>query len=220
MHFTGRIPTSATTITVASSSGFPGGGNFRILIDSELMEVTGIAGTTWTVVRGNGGTVPATHANGAPIYGILTKEAMDAIVSIQQNGTETSNRRVLNFVGASVADNPGQSHCDITLAGATYGPGANKPAAGQAGRIYVPSDGTIVSVDTGSAWVGLNPASSEMTIPPTVANWTQMMRTGLSINPIATGVPVVVSSSRLPHSTTPTSSPASRGSSRTRLRTR
>ena len=42
------------TITVASAMGFTGG-NFRILIDSEIMKVTGVSGTTLTVVRAPGG---------------------------------------------------------------------------------------------------------------------------------------------------------------------
>jgi hypothetical protein len=57
-------------------------------------------------------------------------------------------------------------------AGTNYGPGANKPVAGMAGRVYVPSDGAIISVDTGTTWVGLNPFGALFSIPPAVVNWT------------------------------------------------
>jgi hypothetical protein len=164
--------TNGTTITVSSSAGFPSGGTFRVIIDGEIMKVTGISGVTWSVVRGDGGSTAATHTAGATVYGILTAEALNSIVSVQQAGTEVSNRRILNFVGASVSDDAANNRAIITAAGASYGAGASKPAAGQAGRIYVPSDGAIVSVDTGSAWVGLNPFGLPFTIPPTLSNWT------------------------------------------------
>jgi len=53
--------TGATTLSVVSSTGYPGTGNFRIRIDSELMLVTGVSGTTWTVTRGIESTTAATH---------------------------------------------------------------------------------------------------------------------------------------------------------------
>ena len=53
--------------------------------------------------------------NNATVTLIVTKEAVDALVSIQAAGTETSNRRVLNFIGATVADNSGSNRCDITI---------------------------------------------------------------------------------------------------------
>lgn len=65
-----------TSINVASASGFPTTPHsyspFTIQIDNEIMKVTGrTAGpnnmTTWTVVRGQGGTTPATHLNAATV---------------------------------------------------------------------------------------------------------------------------------------------------------
>lgn len=172
----GGINTSATTFSVASAGPFPSSGNFRILVDGEIMCVTGVSGTTFTVTRANGGSIAASHAQGASVYGILTAEAMNAAVSIQSAGSEVSDRRVLNFVsGATVADNSGSGRCDITIevpAGVTYGASSSRPSPGTNGRIYVPSDGVITSLDTGSAWVGLNPFGAPFTIPPTLTNWT------------------------------------------------
>ena len=81
---------SATTITVASSAGYPGGTTkFVILIGSELMLVTGVSGTTWTVTRGVEGTTAAAHTAGDAIYGVLSAAALlqfllssDGIVAI------------------------------------------------------------------------------------------------------------------------------------------
>lgn len=69
----GNITNSQTTITVLSANGFPTTGQYRIIIDSELMLVTGGQGTTtWTVTRNIEGSAAATHANGAPVTHIIT----------------------------------------------------------------------------------------------------------------------------------------------------
>jgi hypothetical protein len=73
---------AATSLTVASATAFPSSGNFRILIDSEIMLVTGVSGTTWTVTRAveavAGVTAAATHANGATVTHMLTAGALAA----------------------------------------------------------------------------------------------------------------------------------------------
>jgi len=64
-----------TSINVASVSGFPTPTSyspFTIQIDNEIMKVIGRTTgpkntTTWTVVRGQGGTTPATHLNAATV---------------------------------------------------------------------------------------------------------------------------------------------------------
>ena len=75
--------TSATTITVSSSAGYPSGATlFRIGIDNELMFVTNISGTTWTVIRGIEGTSAATHSNSAAVNALLSSASL--IRAIQQ----------------------------------------------------------------------------------------------------------------------------------------
>lgn len=159
-----------TTITVTSEVNVPATGTFRALIQNELLKVTNVTGHVWTVVRGDDGTTAATHADATNINIVITKASLDALVSIQSGGTEITNRRVLNLVGANVADNAGQSRSDITILGSNYNTGANKPAAGFTGRLYIPSDGVITQVDSGSAYLGYS-ANGLFTIPPTVSNW-------------------------------------------------
>jgi len=56
------INSSQTTITLASATGFPASGTFRVRIDDEDMTVTGGQGTTtWTVTRGVNSTTAASH---------------------------------------------------------------------------------------------------------------------------------------------------------------
>ncbi len=73
------INNSVTTLTVASATQFPSTGNFRILIDNEIMLVTGVSGTTFTVTRGVEGTTAASHSTSAAVTHILTKEAINQL---------------------------------------------------------------------------------------------------------------------------------------------
>jgi hypothetical protein len=61
---TGALTASATTVTVASASGFPSSA-FVIRVDDEYMTVTaGFGTTTWTVTRASNGSTATTHASG------------------------------------------------------------------------------------------------------------------------------------------------------------
>lgn len=74
-------PGSGTTETwtVTSSASFPGattGGNWFHIADpalpGEVVKVTNVSGTTWTVVRGDEGSTPVAHATGATWKQIVT----------------------------------------------------------------------------------------------------------------------------------------------------
>lgn len=83
--------TSQTTVSVTSATGFPTSGNFRILVAAEVMLVTAVAGTNFTVTRGVEGSVPATYLSGATVDHILTSGALDAIrADICNTGTYAS----------------------------------------------------------------------------------------------------------------------------------
>jgi hypothetical protein len=60
------ITSGATTISVASNTGFPAV-PFRIGIDGEILIVTATSGTTWTVARGADASTAAAHAAGATV---------------------------------------------------------------------------------------------------------------------------------------------------------
>jgi hypothetical protein len=58
------LTASATTVTVASATGFPSS-PFVIRVDDEFMTVTaGFGTTTWTVTRGSNGSTATTHVSG------------------------------------------------------------------------------------------------------------------------------------------------------------
>lgn len=87
----GSINNSVTSITVASATGFPSSGNFRIKVESELMLVTAVAGTTWTVTRGIENTSAAAHANAVSVIHVLTEKGLETYVGEYiQTGTLAS----------------------------------------------------------------------------------------------------------------------------------
>ena len=62
------LDSAATSVSVASASGFPTAAPFRIKVDSEVMLVDAGAGTTtWTVKRAQDGSAAAAHASGASV---------------------------------------------------------------------------------------------------------------------------------------------------------
>ena len=67
----GVVAAGDATITVNSTTGFPTTGNFRIRIDNEILLVTNISGTLWSVNRAveaaSGVQTAAAHANNAAI---------------------------------------------------------------------------------------------------------------------------------------------------------
>jgi len=69
---------SQSTLVVVSAITFPDSGDFRIIIDSEIMKVIGVSGNTFTVTRGAEGTAATNHFSGADVVAILSKEALAA----------------------------------------------------------------------------------------------------------------------------------------------
>ena len=101
------IDNSVTSLTVKSAVGFPTGGNFRIIVDSEIMLVTDVQGKVFTVTRAQEGTSAASHDADVAVFHVLTAGSL-AQRDIEQFGT---------------------------------GAIASRDAAGQAGRLYLPTEG-------------------------------------------------------------------------------
>lgn len=69
------------TITVNSASGFPTEGDFRIVVNNELMLVTAVSGVTFTVTRGIEGTTAANHDIDTPLAQVLTEGGTQRLIS-------------------------------------------------------------------------------------------------------------------------------------------
>ena len=75
------VNNAVTTLPVTSGAApFPQSAQFRIVVDSEIMIVTGGAGTTsWTVTRGAESTTAAAHSSGAAVTHVLTAGALGGV---------------------------------------------------------------------------------------------------------------------------------------------
>jgi hypothetical protein len=120
--------TYATTVYVASVALFPAAGDFRILIDDELLLVTAVdaATNTFTVTRGIEGTTPATHAVGSAVSQVLT--AAGLLQFIEDSAVELSSEQLYEV-----------QNLDAALA-AKQDAGTATPAQLDAAAAIVPDD--------------------------------------------------------------------------------
>lgn len=76
----GAITNSATSITVTDGSVFPSAGNFRLIIDSEILLCSARSTNTLTVARGQEGTTAASHSDGATVTHIVTAASVQRVI--------------------------------------------------------------------------------------------------------------------------------------------
>jgi len=73
----GTVNSTTTSFVVDDASVFPTSGDFRLLVDSEVVLVTDVTANTLTVERAADGTTAATHADTTSIEAVLTAGAID-----------------------------------------------------------------------------------------------------------------------------------------------
>lgn len=66
------IDNSTASITLVDASRFSSTGTYRIVVESEIMQVTARSSNTLTVVRGSEGTIATAHSSGANVTQIMT----------------------------------------------------------------------------------------------------------------------------------------------------
>jgi hypothetical protein len=69
-----------TTIPLASVVGAPSGGSWRLAVESELMLVNLVVGSSAVVTRGVEGTTAAAHASGVTASHVLTAGGITALI--------------------------------------------------------------------------------------------------------------------------------------------
>ena len=120
---TGGITSSATTLTVSSTTGYPAA-PFTIIVDSdtaseEVMEVTAVAGTTFTVTRGVDGTTAVEHGAGASVrHGVSARDFREPNTFINTpipNGSLANSSITIN--GTPVSLGGTATTGDVTLTG-------------------------------------------------------------------------------------------------------
>jgi len=92
----------ATTATVADGSIFPVDGDFRIIIDDELILVTARATNVLTIVRGAEGTSAVAHSIGKAVIALLTKGALENYAEENTwHGNASPALRIYNLANGS-----------------------------------------------------------------------------------------------------------------------
>lgn len=103
----GAITNVATTLVVTSATTFPTSPNFRLLLGvnpltAEIVLVTGVSGTTFTILRGQEGTTAIGWASLTDVTHILTAGAVNQVVT---GGGDLSGK-VENATVAKIKGNP------------------------------------------------------------------------------------------------------------------
>lgn len=104
----GSINNSVTSITVDDGSVFPSSGDFRLLIDTEILLCTARSGNTLTVTRGVESTTAASHADDTPVTHLLTKASF---LKLLEEGHQVGAR----------ASRPSTAHPGTTYTPTDYG---------------------------------------------------------------------------------------------------
>lgn len=85
----GTLTAGATSCTVTLGAAFPTTGQFRIIIEAEIILVTANAANVFTLVRGQEGTTAASHADGSAVTHVGTAAVMKTI-QLQYPITQTN----------------------------------------------------------------------------------------------------------------------------------
>ncbi len=150
----GGIDNSVTTLTVASGTGFPASGNFRIRIDNEIITVGARSGTTMSSLTRaseaiDGATTAASHSDGAVVRLVLTAGALTARESDHTGAADPHTGYVLESLfdakGDILAASADNTPAKLTVGTNNY---VLTAASGETtGLKWAPSTGTGGAVD-------------------------------------------------------------------------
>jgi len=124
------LPPSATTLTVTDASAFPMIAGFQIQLGAERMQVTTVAGNTFTVRRGVSGTTAINHFGGETVS--LVQNEM-SLVSIRNNQAD--------FGGGLFNDDSGS----VTIVESTF---TSNAATTDGGGLFNDRTGTVAITGT------------------------------------------------------------------------
>lgn len=147
---TAPSPGTVESWTVASSAGFPpivtGASQFHVAdkaLPGEVVAVTTVSGTTWTVTRGADSTTPAAHAAGFTVVQVITAGWLGRVATTNQaNGVLAPTVAALTDAATITVDASLGNSFTVTLGGnRTLGNPAN-PVDGQQINLAVTQDAT------------------------------------------------------------------------------
>jgi len=78
---TSKSLSADATITVINAVDFPTEGNFRVMVDTEIMLVTAVSTNIFTVTRGVDGTAAFDHVAGSQVMAIVTRDSLSRMIA-------------------------------------------------------------------------------------------------------------------------------------------
>ena len=158
---TSNVSNSATTLPVASTSGFPAQTPYTLIldegtIDEEIVTVTGVSSLNLTVTRGEDGTSGVAHSNGGTVkHGVSARDFDEANAFVNGGG-------VLNSLVTAKGD----------LIAAS--------ASGTPDNLAVGSNGQVLKAASGQT-LGLEWAGADATIGVACSDETTDLATGTGV---------------------------------------
>lgn len=158
----GTITSGSATLVVTVATAFPSSPNFRILVDSEIMLVTAVAGTTFTISRAQENTAAAAHTTGTAVTHIFTAGAIAQTIQDHVGIGTYASRPATASAGSRYVSTDG--HIEFIFDGSNWRPlidgvvGTQSPLAASfsthinwgAGTTLTDAQGTVFFSDTTS----------------------------------------------------------------------
>lgn len=190
---TSNVSNSATTLPVASTSGFPGSTPYTLILDEgtvneEIVTVTGVASLNLTVTRGVDGTTAVSHSNGATVkHGVSARDFDEANAHV--NDTTTNPHNVTASQVGAVANSLVAAKGDLITATADdtparLGVGTNgyrlEAASGEATGLKWAADPVVLAVAVSDETTALTTGTAKVTFRMPFAMTVTAVRASLS----------------------------------------
>ena len=122
---------------------------------SEIIAVTAVSGTTWTVTRGAESTTPVTHSAGFTVYQVTTAGWLGSLLSVLTPSGDTTGATDLAAINAALA-----AGGNVLLNGSYYTDGALLPVTGSVLAGSGAATTTITQKSTSANGISVTSASA------------------------------------------------------------